>query len=66
MKLTRQEFEQLRRRVSALEAVLTPELRREADLIRKAEFVVDVAKAEGMLLPPANVAERDRLNYRED
>lgn len=66
MKLSRQEFEQLRRRVNALESVLTPEQRGEADLLRKAEHVVDVARAEDMLMQPGEILARDRQTFRED
>lgn len=66
MKLSRQEFTQLTRRVDALESVLTSDQRREMDLLRKAEHVVAVARRENMLLPEASAADRDRLNYRED
>lgn len=51
MKLSRQEFDRLTRRVDALESVLTSDQRREMDLLKKAAFVVDVARAENMLLP---------------
>lgn len=41
----------LETRVSTLESLLTPEQVAQLDLIRKAERVIDIARAEGQLPP---------------
>jgi hypothetical protein len=56
VRLSRTEFTALERRVRSLErragdleSVMTHDQRRELDLLRKAEFVVNVARSEGQL-----------------
>lgn len=64
MKLSRQEFEHLRRRVAAIESVMSPAQRAEADLLQKAAHVVDVARSEGML--PADYNGRELYALTKD
>jgi hypothetical protein len=71
LKLSRQEFDGLCRRVDALESLLTPAQRAELDLLQKAEHVVNVARQENMLLPEARTNRmpkrfREHWEGRED